>query len=155
MINVYNEQNHIIDEVRLRDAVQVAIRHQGAPVDSGVSIIVTDNDAVAELNRTYRHVDSPTDVLSFPAGIPTMPGETPDLGDLFIAYPYASAQAKRAGHDLHDSLVLLVVHGTLHLLGFDHDTPENKARMWAVQGQILQILHISEDIVPALEAGNE
>lgn len=155
MINVYNEQNYAIDEGRLRDAVQTVLQRQGASTDSVASIIVTDDDSVAELNRTYRQINAPTDVLSFPMNIPAMPGETHDLGDLFIAYPYASAQAKRTGHDLHDSLVLLVVHGTLHLLGFDHDTPENRAQMWAIQGQILRTLHISEDIVPTLEAGDE
>jgi probable rRNA maturation factor len=118
--------------------------------------VVTDDDSVASLNRQYRNVDAPTDVLSFPAAAP--PVELQDepryLGDLVIAYPYASAQAAREGHAFNDSLALLVVHGTLHLLGYDHDTQEHRAEMWAAQEQVLKALHIPVDMVPALESGS-
>ncbi|MFN8564627.1 MAG: rRNA maturation RNase YbeY [Anaerolineae bacterium] len=80
-----------------------------------------------------------------------MPSENNYLGDLVIAYPYAAAQAQREGHALDDSLALLVVHGTLHLLGYDHDTPEHRAHMWAAQELALLALGISPEIVPALE----
>lgn len=73
------------------------------------------------------------------------------LGDLIIAWPYATAQAEKHNHPLNDSLALLVVHGTLHLLGYDHDTPENRARMWAQQAQALDALQIDTAIVPTLE----
>jgi len=68
-----------------------------------------------------------------------------------IAYPYASAQAAREGHKLDDSLALLVVHGTLHLLGYDHDTQMRKVEMWEKQETALIALGISPEIVPALE----
>ena len=77
--------------------------------------------------------------------------EAPYLGDLVIAYPYASAQATGLGHPLADSLALLVVHGTLHLLGYDHDTTESRAAMWAAQARALTTLNISPEIVPSLE----
>ncbi|HRF98864.1 MAG TPA: rRNA maturation RNase YbeY, partial [Aggregatilineales bacterium] len=80
-----------------------------------------------------------------------MPDEPPYLGDLIIAYPYAKAQAEKVGQNFTDNLSLLVVHGTLHLLGYDHDTPESKADMWAEQADALRILGISEGIVPPLE----
>jgi len=75
----------------------------------------------------------------------------PYLGDLIIAYPYALAQAQREGHDAMQSFSLLVVHGTLHLLGYDHDTLENRAEMWAAQETALMALGISTAIVPSLE----
>ena len=89
----------------------------------------------------------------FPAEIMPVdePGVSSYLGDLVIAYPYATTQAAREGHVLMESLCLLVVHGTLHLLGYDHDTPGNRARMWAAQDRALAAMMIPLDIVPALE----
>jgi probable rRNA maturation factor len=114
-----------------------------------MTIVITDDDAAADLNLRYRGIDAPTDVLSFP--MDSMPGDAPYLGDLVIAYPYAAAQAEREKHALDDSLVLLVVHGTLHLIGYDHDTSERRAEMWAAQESSLQALGVSMEIVPALE----
>lgn len=72
------------------------------------------------------------------------------LGDLIIAYPYAARQAARYGHSLAAELQLLVVHGCLHLLGYDHDTPERQAEMWRVQGEILASL-VDEDLTRRME----
>ncbi|NWG15706.1 MAG: rRNA maturation RNase YbeY [Chloroflexi bacterium] len=152
-IIVYNEAAYTLDENRLHAAAAVVLSRQGAPPEVALSVVIADDDYVAGLNRRFRGVDSPTDVLSFPADAPPVQeeGEPPYLGDLIIAYPYAAAQAAREGHTLDDSLALLVVHGTLHLLGFDHDTPENRAAMWDAQAEALRALGISPDIVPALE----
>jgi len=134
-------------------ATTVLAQHDGHP-DSCLSVVIADDDFVRSLNRQYRAVDAATDVLSFPAAAPPVDidDEPPYLGDLVIAYPYASAQAAREGHDLDTSLALLVVHGTLHLLGYDHDTDENRAAMWRAQEAALQALGIDTAIVPALEA---
>ena len=111
-------------------------------VQGDVTLIITDNDAVADLNQRFLGNPGPTDVLSFPAQptadafIPA-PGAEPYLGDIVIAYPYAAAQAARFGRDIADELKLLAVHGTLHLLGYDHAEPEEKAAMWARQDAIL------------------
>jgi probable rRNA maturation factor len=151
-VQIQNEQEFPANAVGLQKAAEVVLaRHEKSNV--GMTIVVTDNEAVATLNRRYRGIDAPTDVLSFPADAPpvTIPDEPVYLGDLVIAFPYAAAQAEREGHPLDDSLCLLVVHATLHLLGYDHDTPENKADMWAEQEAILSALHISPEIVPALE----
>lgn len=151
MIEVLNEAGYAVDEPRLQAAAETALARHGAAQGSSLTIVVTDDEAVAALNRQYRGVDAPTDVLSFP--MDSMPGDTPYLGDLVIAYPYAKAQAEREGHALGDSLALLVVHGTLHLLGYDHDTPEHRAAMWAAQEGALMALGIPVEIVPALEDG--
>jgi probable rRNA maturation factor len=81
-----------------------------------------------------------------------LPDEPVYLGDLVIAYPYAQAQAQREGHDMMHSLLLLVVHGTLHLLGYDHDTVSNRAAMWAAQDRVLAALGVPLAIVPSLES---
>lgn len=155
-ITVHNEGVYPLDENRLQAAAAAVLSRQGAPDDAALSVVIADDDFVAGLNRQFQGLDSPTDVLSFPADAPPVQeeGEPPYLGDLIIAYPYATAQAAREAHALDDSLALLVVHGTLHLLGFDHDTPENRAAMWAAQAEALQALGISPDIVPALEGNS-
>lgn len=156
-IEIQNENAYPVDETRLIEAAfNVLTTHNAAP-NSAVTIVITDDLQVETLNRQFRDVDAPTDVLSFPAEklpeeLAQELGEPPYLGDLVIAFPYASAQAKREKHDLMDSLALLVVHGTLHLLGYDHETPEDKAEMWRVQAESLTALSIPLNIVPALEA---
>ena len=127
-------------EDALRAAAEAVLRRQDAPVSSGLSIVDTDDEAVRALNQRYRGVDAPTDVLSFPADPPLVRDAEPHpyLGDVIIAYPRARAQAAQAGHSVDAELLLLVVHGTLHLLGFDHDTDEARARMWAAQAGALR-----------------
>lgn len=154
-IDVQNEREYPVSAARLTEAALAALTHEAAQEGSALTIVVTDNDEVADLNRQYRGVDAPTDILSFPADAPpvVIPDEPPYLGDLIIAFPYASAQAEREGHVLDDSLALLVVHGCLHLLGYDHDTDEAKAAMWAAQAEVLAELSIPADYLPALEGG--
>lgn len=152
-IEIQNDAEYSLDENRLIEAAQTTLVHYAQEGSFALTVAVVDDDDVAALNRQFRSVDAPTDVLSFPAGAPPvqMDEEPHYLGDLVIAYPYASAQAAREGHTLNDSLALLVVHGTLHLLGYDHDTPENRAEMWAIQAEVLIELGIDTGIIPALE----
>lgn len=152
-IDVQNENDYLIDAARLQAASQQVLSQHDVDADTSLSVVFVDNDYIQNLNRQFREVDAPTDVLSFPADAPpvAIDDAPPYIGDLVIAYPYASAQAEREGHALNDSLCLLVVHGTLHLLGYDHDTPENRAEMWAAQDAALTALGISTAIVPSLE----
>lgn len=163
MINIQNDENFNIDGTRLEAAAKAVIARHEVDEDSEMSIVISTNEAVHALNLQHRGVDAPTDVLSFPAD--PLPEELLDemdeedeepeyLGDLVIAYPYANEQAAKLQHDLSDSLALLVVHGTLHLLGYDHDTPENRAEMWEEQAAVLESLGIDTAIVPSLE-GND
>lgn len=151
-IDVQNERGFAVNDKRLIAAALATLDAMNAAADAGLTVVITGDDDVQALNRQYRGMDSVTDVLSFPTDSPSFPGEAPYLGDLVIAYPYARAQADRAGQSCDDGLALLVVHGTLHLLGQDHDTPENRATMWGHQGQILAALGIDPDVVPLLEA---
>jgi probable rRNA maturation factor len=135
----------------LEAAAALVLRQHDQP-DSSLTIVLAADEAVADLNREFRGVESPTDVLSFPADMPLLPDEPNYLGDVIIAYPYAVAQAQRENQDVTGSLLLLAIHGTLHLLGYDHDTTARRAEMWAAQDEALRALHLPLDLVPALEA---
>ncbi len=152
-ISVQNLGDFAVNEAQLQAAAALTLaQHPGTP-PSALTVVIAADDMVRALNQQYRGVDAPTDVLSFPAD-PLPPGitnEPPYLGDLIIAYPYAAAQAAREGHAVDDSLALLVIHGVLHLLGYDHDTRERRTAMWTAQTAALQALNIPVSIVPSLE----
>jgi probable rRNA maturation factor len=152
-VGIHNDAGYVVDGPRLQAAAITVLTQQNAPSGSSLTVVIADDETVAALNRQYRGLDSPTDILSFPTDAPPIPmqDEPPYLGDLIIAYPYAVAQANSHGHDIGDSLALLVVHGALHLLGYDHDTRENRAAMWAAQEASLRDMGISAQIVPTLE----
>ena len=124
----------------LERAAQAALEHQSAPLDSDLTIVLTDDKRIQGLNRDYLGIDAPTDVLSFPASQIDPETGSPYLGDILISLPYAAKSAERAGHPLEAEVQLLVVHGVLHLLGHDHAKVREKARMWKAQAEILQTL---------------
>ncbi len=128
---------------RLGEAVTWVLRKHAAAPGAGVSIVITSDEAVRELNRQYRGIDRPTDVLSFVADPLSVPDDDAVyLGDLILALPYIQRQAAAEGHAWEDEITLAVVHGALHLLGYDHDTPEHQARMWAAQAEALAALNV-------------
>ena len=102
--------------------------------------MLTDDARLHKLNRDYLGLDSPTDVLSFPASETDPETGARYLGDVLISIPRAQEQADAAGHALESEVQLLVVHGVLHLLGHDHAEAEGKVRMWKAQMEILESL---------------
>ena len=102
-----------------------------------LTILLTDDDQTHQLNLEYLTVDAPTDVLAFPADYIDPDTKARYLGDVIISYERALVQAQGAGHPLEQEIELLVVHGILHLLGHDHTDPDQKAKMWAAQSEIL------------------
>lgn len=158
-IEIINDADYLVDAARLQRAATAVLDQETQTVHS-LTIVLSNNADVQALNLHHRGVDAPTDVLSFPAE-PLPPElqevtetEVPYCGDLIIAYPYTQAQAATLKHALSDNLALLVVHGTLHLLGYDHDTTDTRRTMWAAQAKALATLGISSSIVPALEAND-
>jgi len=128
----------------LARAAQQALIRAGRP-QAQATILLTDDASIQELNRRYADVDAPTDVLSFSAwegdpGFVIAPEMAAYLGDIVISVPYAARQAVAAGHALDAELRLLVVHGILHLLGYDHATDAEEAIMWEKQQSILDDL---------------
>lgn len=124
----------------LEGAARAALEHESESLESELSIILADDARLHELNLNYLGVDAPTDVLSFPASETDPETGARYIGDILISIPRAQAQAEVAGHPLEAEVQLLVVHGTLHLLGHDHARAKDKARMWKAQAEILESL---------------
>ncbi len=105
-----------------------------------LSIAITEDTTVRELNRRYRGVDAPTDVLSFASGeadFVVPPGRARQLGEIVISHQTARRQAEDAGHPVETELAHLLVHGILHLLGHDHESPAEARSMRAREEALL------------------
>lgn len=140
-----------VDAGALEAVAAAALRAEGLDAAS-LNLIITSDEEVRAVNLAYRGVDAPTDVLSFTAQeeqdesvTASIVGAPPELqalldeslGDIVIAYPYAARQAAHFGNSTANELLLLTVHGVLHLLGYDHATPADEAAMWMRQEEIL------------------
>ena len=143
-IEVVNQGDYAVDEARLQAAAQAVLDRHEVPENSGLSIAITDDEAVAALNKQYRGVDSPTDVLSFPASETDPDTGASYIGDILISIPRAQAQADAAGHPLEAEVQLLVVHGVLHLLGYDHADAEEH-RQDQPQGAVVLDARAAQD----------
>ncbi len=114
-----------------------------------LGIVITGDEEIRQLNREYRGIDSTTDVLAFAMQdetvcedehallFPLHAGGVRQLGEVLISFPQAVRQAEEAGHDVQKEIVTLVVHGILHLLGFDHETDEEAEVMESREAELL------------------
>ncbi|MDQ7029125.1 MAG: rRNA maturation RNase YbeY [Ardenticatenia bacterium] len=131
-----------VDARRLARAVRAVLLAEEVKCPVGLTVAVVDDAEMEQLHVTYRGEPGTTDVLSFPFE-PLSGGEEEEyeyLGDVVIAWPQAARQAGEEGHTPQDEVDLLVVHGVLHLLGYDDEVPEARARMWARQAHIMEQL---------------
>jgi len=118
------------------------LRAESCGDDIEVSILLTDDEHIKELNRDYRGIDEPTDVLAFaqmegePIGCEMNDGL---LGDVVISVETAQRQAEEHGHSLDEEIDVLLAHGLLHLLGYDHENSEDAKVMFAKQEEILKV----------------
>ena len=108
---------------------------------SELSVFVTGDETIRDLNRRFRHVDEPTDVLSFglddgPA-FATPPDSANQVGEVVISFPTALQQARDAGHGVELEMLHLLTHGILHILGYDHETPDDARKMQAKEELLL------------------
>ena len=142
MINIDNQQD-FLESALLQRAARLTLDLESAPIEADITIVLTDDAQLHELNREFLGVDAPTDVLSFPASESDPETGTPYLGDILISIPRATQQAQAAGHSVEAEVQLLVVHGTLHLMGHDHAEAEEKARMWNAQAEVMSRLGLS------------
>lgn len=139
MINIDNQQD-FPESTLLERAARFTLELQPDSADADITIVLTDDRQMHELNRDFLGVDAPTDVLSFPASEEDPETGTSYLGDIIISIPRAAQQALTGGHPLEAEVQLLVVHGVLHLLGHDHAEAEEKALMWNEQAKVLERL---------------
>ena len=117
MIDIDNQVDYSFD-VKLMEQIASKL------TTKDIELIVTDNDTIKEINREYRAIDRPTDVLSFP--YEAMP-QTP-LGSIVISVDYVQSRAQELGHSSDEEFVLLFIHGMLHLLGMDHEVDNGEMR---------------------------
>jgi len=117
-----------------------------ADLDCAVAVLFTDDAAIAEINAEWRGKDKPTNVLSFPIpeDIPVPQGEPRPLGDIVLAHGVIAREAAEQGKTLRDHTAHLIVHGTLHLLGHDHESDAEAEEMEALETRILKGLGISD-----------
>jgi probable rRNA maturation factor len=130
----------------LLNAARVTLELSGISSQSDLSIIVGNDAFIRKFNQRYRGIDTATDVLSFSSG--EMDPDTSNLylGDVLISLPQALQQAVAENHSPEVEVQLLVVHGVLHLLGYDHYQTDDRIRMQAIQDKILKSLALNLDI---------
>jgi probable rRNA maturation factor len=134
-------------EVRwLQNVAEQVLVAQATGDNVELGLVIADEERVRELNRSYRGRDEPTDVLAFSAveeiGQELPPFVAPPdgvvhLGEVIIAYPQAVVQAEEHQHSVKKEIAILIIHGVLHLLGYDHDKPEPERQMRAREEEIL------------------
>jgi probable rRNA maturation factor len=131
-----------IPPAELHAIVEEALRALETPDGAEVALIISTDEQLREMNRGFRGIDAPTDVLSFAAAEGpafVLPADLPPLlGDVLVSLPAARRQAAERGRPLRDELALLIVHGCLHLAGYDHAEPDEQREMWALQADILR-----------------
>ncbi|HEY5070872.1 MAG TPA: rRNA maturation RNase YbeY [Caulobacteraceae bacterium] len=123
-----------------RDAAALAIGAAGVPVDMACVLLLTDDKTVRDLSRRFRGRDLATNVLAFPAPV----GAAGVLGDIALAFGVCEREARDQGKGLIDHLRHLVIHGVLHLVGHDHQTPDEAARMEAIEIELLGRLGVPD-----------
>ena len=138
----------LVSKVWLRHAVKLTLIHTGISSPIELGLVIAGDDTVHELNRSYRGVDRTTDVIAFALSersanaqqFITPPDDVIHLGEVIISYPQAKRQAEEQRHPLEHELALLVAHGVLHLLGYDHELPEQEQKMRAMESKVLDAI---------------
>ncbi|MBQ7717893.1 MAG: rRNA maturation RNase YbeY [Clostridia bacterium] len=137
----------------IKKAVRYVIEHSKMSGDYEISVTITDNGKIKEINREFRDIDKETDVLSFPMlefSEPEVPFEEEEaeadmpLGDIVISLEKAASQAAEYGHGTEREIAYLTVHSMLHLLGYDHMEDEDRLKMRAREKQIMKGLGLEE-----------
>lgn len=150
-MNIYfAEEQNIAEEIlrTMEKAAEYCVQLEGVdPEACEVSVSFVSPEEIRELNRDYRETDRVTDVLSFPQydSPEEMTGQIIELGDVVICEEQAAAQAKEFGHSYEREVIYLFVHSILHLLGYDHMEPDEKAEMRAREEEVMEHLGIPQE----------
>ena len=143
MFEIFNETNEKIEEINdMTQVLNVAIKQQQLD-NIEFNVIIVDNEYIHNLNRDYRKIDRPTDVITFALeDYEDIKLEHRMLGDIYISIDKAHEQAQNYGHSLKREICFLAVHGFLHLLGFDHMNETDEKEMFGLQEVILNEANI-------------
>lgn len=146
-IEVFNEYNKDIKELDiLKDFINYASEKLSLK-NVMFNVIIIDNDSIHKINKEYRGIDRPTDVITF-ALEDNKKIDTPEvriLGDIYISYDKVISQAKEYGHSIKRELCFLGVHGLLHLLGYDHMNEKDEEEMFSLQKELLDSYGIKKE----------
>jgi probable rRNA maturation factor len=156
-INVLTEEGLEVETSSdwMQEIVSKTLSTENLPPNIEISLVITGQERIRELNKEYRDIDSPTDVLSFSMSEHKDEEQTafigpPDglvhLGEVIVSYPQAQIQARERGHSLNKEMAILIIHGVLHILGFDHEKPEMEPSMTAREQEILSDLESRKEI---------
>lgn len=144
-------------DILLKRAVELSLQLENFELPSEVSILLVDNDEIQEINKEHRHIDKPTDVLSFPLvnmkdgeiisdeGDFDMDEKLLVLGDIVISVEKAVEQAEQYGHSFERELAFLATHGMFHLLGYDHEDEAQEKNMMAKQEEVLGLMGLRRE----------
>jgi probable rRNA maturation factor len=147
-INVLIEEGMEVqpEEDWMQGIVEKTLSAENVQPNAEISLVITGQERIQELNRQYRGLDRPTDVLSFamseekadkPEAFIGPPDGMLHLGEVIISYPQAVIQANERGHSIKKEMAILIVHGVLHILGYDHEKPEMEPAMTAKEKEVL------------------
>ena len=144
------DENYVYLEKEYSDLLEFTLKHLSLACDPLISVAIVDDEMIQQVNKEYRGVDRPTDVISF-AFLDNDANRDKllksnvmvDLGEIYISLPRAEEQAKEYGHSLKRELSFLFVHGLLHLLGYDHMKEEDEKIMFSLQEEILNLKGIT------------
>jgi probable rRNA maturation factor len=140
----------LVSKQWLRRVVKLTLANAGISSQVELGLVIAGDETVHELNRSYRSVDRTTDVISFALSerkektesFVTPPDDVLHLGEVIISYPQTKRQAEEQHHPLERELALLVAHGVLHLLGYDHALPEQEKKMKAMESRVLDAIEV-------------
>ena len=141
-VEVINETTHQVDAEEFALLAEFVMHQMHVSPAAELSILFVDTEAMTRLHQQWMDLPGPTDVLSFPMDElqPGTPAEVTSegmLGDVVVCPSVAADQAAAAGHTIQEEMLLLVTHGILHLLGYDHADPEDREVMFALQRRLL------------------
>jgi probable rRNA maturation factor len=140
-LDIPDEYAASIDSIALRKNIELLLIELNIAEPSEFSIAFVNDERIRSLNQDFRGIDAATDVLSFPSDEVNPEDGTKYIGDIIISMDTVSRQSEKAHVSELDEIHLLIIHGLLHLLDYDHDTEENKEEMWNIQSKLLQLLH--------------
>jgi probable rRNA maturation factor len=139
-----------LKSIWLKNVVRQVLNAENVGVKSEIELVITSDEKMQELNKKYLDEDRPTDVLSFSMNeqlntspvFVNIPDSKLHLGDIIISYPQAVKQAEEHRHSVEREIGILLIHGILHLLGYDHDIPVRKKAMRSRESAILKNIEV-------------
>jgi probable rRNA maturation factor len=147
-VEIFVQVDEEIKELETVEKVLYSALEKEKLNNTSFNVIIVDNDYIHELNKNYRNIDRETDVITFALedeDTLVLPGEERILGDIYISIEKARSQAEEYGHSLLRELSFLAVHGFYHLLGYDHQTPEEEKVMFGRQEEVLDAYGIRRE----------